>query len=64
MWKAALSNNVTEAKIQGFENFGSFGSGQELGKQALVFMATGLFSHWKRPLGYFFLPNQLCQVLC
>jgi len=51
--KAALSYNVPTDKITGFENMGSIGCGQGIGKQALVFMATGLFSNWKQPLGFF-----------
>ena len=51
--KATLSYNVYHDKIDGFENMGSIGCGQGIGKQALVFLATGLFSSWKQPLGFF-----------
>ena len=51
--KCALSYNATSDRIDGFENMGSIGCSQGIGKQALVFMATGLFSNWKQPLGFF-----------
>lgn len=50
--KAGISYNVCKDRIEGFENFGNIGVGQEVGKQALTFMATGIFSSWKQPLGY------------
>ena len=50
--KCALSYNATSDRIDGFENMGSIGCSQGIGKQALVFIATGLFSNWKQPLGF------------
>ena len=50
--KEGLSFCSATDKILGFEDYGNFGTGKNLGKQALVFMATGLFSHWKQPLAY------------
>ena len=32
---------------------GSMGCGQGVEKHTLVFMATGLFSSWQQPLGFF-----------
>ena len=40
--------------IDGFEDIGSSGCSQGIGKQALVFMATGLFSNWKQPLDFLY----------
>ena len=53
--KCALSYNATRDRIDGFEYMGSGGCSQGIGKQALVFMATGLFSTWKQPLGFFYI---------
>ena len=43
--------------VNGFVNFGDFGQSKELGNHGLVFMASGLLSHWKQPLGYFISRN-------
>jgi hypothetical protein len=51
--KAGLTYDPMFDKIIGFEDFGNIGETQEVGRQALVFMAQGIFKHWKQPLGYF-----------
>ncbi len=50
--KCGLNYNVSKDRIDGFVNMDCGGS-QEISKQALVFMATGLVSNWKQPIGVF-----------
>ena len=50
--KCGLHYNVSKDRIDGFVNMDCGGS-QEISKQALVFMATGLVSNWKQPIGFF-----------
>ena len=50
--KAGLSYNSNQDCMLGFENYGTCSS-QNIGKQALAFMVSGLFAHWKQPLGFF-----------
>ena len=50
--KCGLHYNVSKDMIDGFVNMDCGGS-QEISKQALVFMATGLASNWKQPIGFF-----------
>ena len=58
--KAGLSYNITIDRIDGFYNMGSIGCSQAVGKQALMCMATGLFSNWKKNLfGILLYQNQL-----
>jgi hypothetical protein len=40
-------------KIIGFEDYGCLGSSKNLANHSLVFMATGLLSGWKQPIGSF-----------
>ena len=40
-------------KIEGFEDFGQFGSSHFVADHALVFMVCGLLAKWKQPVGYF-----------
>ena len=44
-----LHYNMSKDRIDGFVNMDCGGS-QEITKQALVFMATGLVSNWKQPI--------------
>ena len=50
--KCGLHYNVSKDRIDGFVNMDCGGS-QEISKQALVFMVTGLASNWKQPIGFF-----------
>ena len=52
--KCALSYNATRDMIDGFEDMGSSGCSQGIGKQASLFMATGFFSNWKQPLDFLY----------
>ena len=45
-------NFILSYLINGFVNMDCGGS-QEISKQALVFMATGMVSNWKQPIGFF-----------
>lgn len=53
----ALKQNLEYSKpldlIEGFEDFGPLGRTASTAKEALVFMARGLYSTWKMPLAYF-----------
>ena len=46
--KCSSHYNVSKDRIGGFVNMDCGGS-QEISKQALVYMATGLVSNWKQP---------------
>ena len=50
--KCGLHYNVSKDRIDGVVNMDCGGS-QEISKQAFVFMATGLVSYWKQPIGFF-----------
>jgi hypothetical protein len=50
---ASLSYDSGNDKILGFEDFGDIGSTKKIANHALVFMASGLISGWKQPLGFF-----------
>jgi len=50
---ANLSFDAKSDRILGFEDFGPFGTTKKVGNHGLVFMASGLFSSWKQPLGFF-----------
>ena len=50
--KSALSYNPQHDVIEGFENFGELGQSKYMATHALVFMARGLSSKWKQPVGY------------
>ena len=47
--KCSLLYNSKRDGIDGFSI-----DGHDISKQALVFMAVGMFSNWKQPLGYLF----------
>lgn len=51
--KKGLEYSKAMDLIEGFEDLGYLGRGSRIGKQALVFMARGLYSTWKQPLMYF-----------
>ena len=51
--KSALAYNSQRDVIEGFENFGELGQTKYMATHALVFMARGLSSKWKQPVGYF-----------
>ena len=50
---AGLAYERGHDTVKGFVDFGCLGQSKELGNHALVFMASGMFTHWKQPLGYF-----------
>ena len=51
--KSALAYNSHGDVIEGFDNFGELGQTKYMATHALVFMALGLSSKWKQPVGYF-----------
>ena len=51
--KSELFYDCKTDSIFGFGDLGSIGITKDIGKQALVFMAPGMLSSWKQPLGYF-----------
>lgn len=52
--KKELSYNPSCDRFEGLEEFGSGEQGKNLANKALVFMAKGIQTPWKQPLGYFF----------
>lgn len=57
--KAGLAYDNQTDKIIGFEDLGDIvGPGQQIGKQALVFMVQGILKKWKQPLGFFISSKQ------
>ena len=40
-------------KVEGFEDFGEFGTSHFIADHALVFYGLRYFSKWKQPVGYF-----------
>ena len=54
---ARMSYDKQNDCVNGFANYGSYGQTKELGNHALVFMASGIFSSWKQPLGFFISRN-------
>ena len=51
--KTTLVYNNGLDKIEGFEDFGEWGSSHFLADHALVFMVQDLLCKWKQPVGYF-----------
>ena len=51
--KTGLTYNTALDKVEGFEDFGCVGPTKFVANHALAFMARGLNSKWKQPLGYF-----------
>lgn len=52
--KSGLYYDVTNDKMGGYEDLVEYGRSNEIAQNAMVFMARGLASNWKRTLGYFF----------
>ena len=59
--KCGFHYNVSKDRIDGFVNMDCGGS-QEISKQALDFMATGLISNWKQPIGFLLVNPIYSQV--
>ena len=55
--KYGLTYNPHGDFIEGFENYGNFGSTQHISNHALCFMVRGLKQKWKQPLAYFLSSN-------
>ena len=51
--RAKLTYLRGEDRVEGFEDFGSFGRTGRFADHALVFMVRGISSRWKQPIGYF-----------
>ena len=63
-----LSYNVQTDECEGLEDFGPWGKTDRRANTALVFMARGITSHWKQPIGYFLSHgpmdrDRLCHLL-
>jgi hypothetical protein len=55
--KEGLEYSAQYDLIEGFQDIGCFGRSPIVGKEACVFMARGLYSQWKMPVGYFISGN-------
>ena len=51
--KQGLMYNSGSDSIEGFEDFGEFGTTRYIANHAVAFMVRGLASKWKQPIGYF-----------
>jgi len=49
--------------VEGYEDLGYKGRTTRLASQAMVFMARGLYNHWKLPLAYFVSGTSMNQLL-
>lgn len=65
--KSFLEYNKWLDRVEGLEDLGILGRTKLIGKQIMVFMARGIYSTWKIPLGYFVshssMPGQILQDL-
>lgn len=52
--KSGLYYDISNDKMQGYEDLGEYGRSREIAQYAMVFMARGLASNWKQTLGYLF----------
>ncbi|XP_046145935.1 uncharacterized protein LOC123989259 [Osmia bicornis bicornis] len=60
--KKSFDFHSKKQKIEGFQDYGAFGSEMKPGTQALVFMVRGLFYNWKQPVAYFISNSNISTI--
>ena len=51
--RAGLTYDISNDRVEGFEDFGEVGRTNNVANLALVFLVRGMLSHRKQPVGYF-----------
>jgi len=62
--RSSLKYLENDDTIVGFVDLDAFGSSKgEVAKNVLQFMVRGISSHWKQPVGHFFIGNAVCPSM-
>ena len=61
--REGVNYDVKKDEVEGLEDFGMFGKGQNVANYAMVFMLKGLKFAWKQPIGYFLSSGTLSSFL-